>query len=231
MGLRRSFEYAMLGVPHGPLGWLGVRMMAARKGSFYRALAAELGLRPDDALLDIGCGSAGLLIEQAAHVSYVAGLDASAMQIEMARRGLAERIAAGTAEIVSGDAAALPWDDGRFSVVASLDVFKFVPDPGAALREAVRVLRPGGRLVITVGDMAKAPLEGAGRSGTMDAWGMWYWSEADARRMAEEAGLVDVAVSELAVFSRPLTIRGVKPLPAAVEEAPEAARPVEVLMG
>jgi len=166
VGLRRSFEYALLGVPHGPLGWVGVRMMAATKGSFYRALAAELDLRPDDVLLDVGCGSAGLLVEQASHVSYVAGLDASEMQVEMARRRLADRLAAGTAEIVQGDAVALPWEDGRFSVVASLDVMKFVPDPGAALREAVRVLRPGGRLAVTVGDMAKAPMEGAGRSGT-----------------------------------------------------------------
>jgi SAM-dependent methyltransferase len=231
MGLRRSFEYAMLGVPHGPLGWIGVRMMASRKGAFYRALAAELDLQPDDVLLDVGCGAGGLLIEQAAHVAYAAGVDASEMQVEMARRRLADRIAAGTAEVVLGDAAKLPWEDGRFSVVASLDVMKFIPDPVAALREAVRVLRPGGRVAVTVSDMAKAPMEGAGRSGTMDAWGIWYWSEADARRMAVEAGLVDVTLSELPVFSRPLTIRGMKPLASAPKEAPEAASRVEVLVG
>ena len=114
VGLRRSFERAMLGVPHGPLGWIGVRLMARSKGSFYRAMAAELDLQPEDVLLDVGCGSAGLLVEQASHVAYVAGLDVSEMQVEMARRRLADRLAAGTAEIVLGDAAALPWEDGRF---------------------------------------------------------------------------------------------------------------------
>ena len=231
VGLRRSFEYALLGVPHGPLGRVGVRMMAAKKGSFYRAMAAELDLQPDDALLDVGCGSAGLLVEQASHVSYVAGLDASEMQVEMARRRLADRLAAGTAEIVLGDAAALPWEDGRFSVVASLDAMKFIPDPAAALREMVRVLRPGGRAVVTVSDAANLPVGSTNRSGTLDAWGMWLWSDADARRMAEEAGFVDVTVSELPVFSKPLTVRGVKPVASALEEALETAPPVEAVVG
>jgi demethylmenaquinone methyltransferase/2-methoxy-6-polyprenyl-1,4-benzoquinol methylase len=204
--------------------------MAARKGSFYRAIAAELDLRPDDALLDVGCGSAGLLVEQAAHVAYVAGLDASKIQVEMARRRLADRIAVGTGEIVLGDASALPWEDGRFSVVASLDAVKFFPDPAAALREMVRVLRPGGRAVVTVSDAATGPVGSAPRSGTQDAWGMWYWSAADARRMGEEAGLDGVTICELPVFSRPLTIRGVKPAPSTLVRDPASAAPLEAVL-
>jgi SAM-dependent methyltransferase len=148
----------------------------------------------------------------------------------MARRRLADRLAAGTAEIVLGDAAALPWEDGRFSVVASLDAMKFIPDPEAALREMVRVLRPGGRAVVTVSDAANLPVGSTDRSGTLDAWGMWLWSDADARRMAEEAGFVDVTVSLLPVFSKPLTVRGVRPAPSALEGAPASAAPVEAVV-
>ena len=84
-----------------------------------RAMAAELDLRSDDELLDVGCGAGGLLADHSAHVSYVAGIDVSEAQVGLARRTLAERIAAGTAEVVLGDAVALPWDDDRFTVVTS----------------------------------------------------------------------------------------------------------------
>ena len=52
--------------------------------------------------------------------------------------------------MVQGNAMALPWEDDRFSVVASLNCLKFVPDPPKALREMHRVLRPDGRLVVTI---------------------------------------------------------------------------------
>jgi SAM-dependent methyltransferase len=229
MGLRRSFEYALLGVPHGPLGRVGARLLAM-KHPYFRAMAAELGLQPDDDLLDVGCGSAGLLVEQASHVRHVAGLDASEIQVGMARRRLAERIAARTAEIVLGDAAALPWEDGRFSVVASLDTMKFIPDPEGALREMCRVLRPGGRAVVTLADR-RARWEGTVESGTADAWGMWYWSDADARRLMEAAGFVDVALSVLPVPSNPQLARGMKPAPSAAQEAPATAAPAAAAVG
>lgn len=226
MGLRRSFEYASVGVPHGPLGRVGAWMLASMKGRFFAAMATELDLVPDDELLDVGCGSAVLFVEHAAHVRYVAGLDASEIQVALARRRLADRIAAGTAEIILGDAAALPWEGGRFSVVTSLDAMKFVPDPEAALREMHRVLRPGGRAVITMGDNARARWEGALVSGTQDAWGIWQWSDTDAARMMERAGFADVAVSELPVFSKAKLVKAVKPAPSEADAAPAMAASV-----
>ncbi len=50
-------------------------------GRLYPMLAGQLALRPEDDLLDVGCGSAMLLAEQAAHVRHVAGLDASEIQV------------------------------------------------------------------------------------------------------------------------------------------------------
>lgn len=111
-GGRRAFWSAFAGVPSGRLGRVGARVLAMRP-SFYALMAGELALQPEDDLLDVGCGSAGLLTEQASHVRYVAGLDLSEIQLGMARQRLADRIGAGTAEIVMGDAMALPWEDGR----------------------------------------------------------------------------------------------------------------------
>jgi SAM-dependent methyltransferase len=206
MGLRRSFWVPFFGVPRGPLGRVGARLMPALVRPLYAMMAGQLGLQPDDDLLDVGCGSARLLAEQAPHVRYVAGLDASEIQVGMARRRLADRLAAGTAEIVLGDAMALPWEDGRFSVVSSLNCLKFVPDPQKALQEMRRVLRADGRAVLTL-DEAVTNRE---KSGTVSAFGEWQWSADDARRMMEDAGFGDVSVTRAPIRVPLQLVRGVK---------------------
>ncbi len=220
MGLRRSFWLPFFGVPHGPLGSAGARLMPKMVGPLYPMLAAELRLQPDDDLLDIGCGSARLLADQAAHVRHVAGLDASEIQVGMARKRLADRIAAGTAEIVLGNAMTLPWEDGRFSVASSLNCLKFVPDPAKALREMRRVLRPGGRLVITIDKQ----VDKWGRSGKVDAFGQWQWSVDAMRRMMEEAGFTDVSVVDMPTRLGLQFVRGA--VRTAPVEEPVAATPV-----
>jgi SAM-dependent methyltransferase len=206
MGLRRSFWLPFFGVPRGPLGSVGARLMPRMVGPLYKMLAKELDLRADDELLEVGCGSARLIAEQASHVRHVAGLDASAIQVDMARRRLADRIAAGTAEVVLGDAMALPWDDGRFSVVGSLNCLKFVPDPPKALSEMYRVLRSGGRVVLTIDKQ----VDKWGRSGRIDAFGQWQWSVGDVQRMMEEAGFADVSVADMPTRLGLQFVRGAK---------------------
>ncbi len=217
---RERFWLRSQGLPSGPLGWVGAREMALEHRPIYGTMATELDLRPDDDLLDVGCGSGGLLKDHAAHVHQVAGLDASEIQVAMARRRLAERIEAGTAEIVLGDATALPWEDGRFSAVTALALIEFVPDPLKVLSEMHRVLRPGGRAVLSLG----MRVGDAAESGTKTTLGLWRWSEADARRLMEEAGFGDVAVSgpPNAYFTLQLG-RGAKQVsPLAVEPEPVA---------
>jgi ubiquinone/menaquinone biosynthesis C-methylase UbiE len=186
-------------------------------------MARELDLQPDDDLLDVGCGSAAFLQRHAAHVRHVAGLDASEIPVGMARQRLADRLAAGTAEIVLGDAMAMPWPDDRFSIVTAYVLLEYVPDPLKALSEMHRVLRPGGRAVLSFG----FPIKDASLSGTKNAWGLWRWSEADARRLMEEAGFGDVAVSPPPTWEFSLQLaRGTKqasPLVAEPAETPALA--------
>jgi SAM-dependent methyltransferase len=219
MGWRRSFWFPFFGVPRGPLGRVGARLMPVLVRPLYAMMAKELDLQPDDDLLEVGCGSARLMSEQASHVRHVAGLDASEVQVGMARRRLADRIAAGTAEIVLGNAMALPWEDGRFSVVGSLNCLKFVPDPQNALTEMSRVLRAGGRAVLTLDETVRD----RDRSGRIDAFGQWQWSADDARRMMEEAGFVDVSVTRAPTRIPLQLVRGVKPTSPPVAEAAAAA--------
>jgi len=223
MGLRRSWWISFFGVPHGLPGRFGVRLMSRTSRPFNTAMAAELDLQPDDEVVDIGCGSGTLLADHATHVRSVAGIDASALQIGLARRRLAARIDAGTAEIVEGDATSLPWDDGRFTVATSLNALKFVPDPLAALRELHRVLRPGGRLAVTLGESGEAPTDST--EAVVDKWGQWQWSDIAAQRLLEDAGFSDVVVAVMPVYSKALLARGMRAAAAEAAAAETAMAP------
>jgi SAM-dependent methyltransferase len=227
-GWRERLMRTSTGLPSGPLGWVATWQMAFEHRRVYATMARELDLRPDDDLLDVGCGSAAFLERHAAHVRHVAGLDASGIPVGMARRRLADRIAAGTAQIVRGDAMAMPWPDDRFSVVTAYVLLEIVPDPLKALSEMHRVLRPGGRAVFSLG----FPLKDASLSGTKNAWGLRRWSEADARRLMEEAGFGDVAVSPPPTWEFSMQIaRGTKQASPAVAEPAETPALAHVARG
>ena len=189
-GLRNA-AWSWAVVPSGPLGWVSSHWTMPRLHSqLYRVMDRELALQPDDELLEVACGSAFFLEKYAGHVGRVAGLDLSDVQIDLARQRLADRIAAGTAEIVRGDAGALPWPDETFSVVTVMGSFECFPEPEKVLAELYRVLRGGGRAVMNIGEWVEA---GTQTHRMLDA--LWVWSEDDVRRMVEQAGFTDVAMS------------------------------------
>jgi 2-polyprenyl-6-hydroxyphenyl methylase/3-demethylubiquinone-9 3-methyltransferase len=91
--------------------------------------------------VDVGCGG-GLLAEPLmADGARVVGLDLSAASVRVASGRLGRRF-------VRGDALRLPLRDECAGVVMLADVLEHVPDVGAALREAARVLRGGGALYV-----------------------------------------------------------------------------------
>ena len=157
----------------------------------YPHVAAALELHPDDRLLDVACGEGAFLAEHAADVSTVAGLDASPSQVTSARRRLADRVDAGTAEITHGDASSLPWPDESFTKVSCMGSLEFMPAPVAALAEMRRVLVSGGMAAVTMG------YEGVEEStaGERNAWGLPVWGDEPARKMMRDAGFREVSIT------------------------------------
>ena len=121
-----------------------------------RLMLEALRLAPGESVLDVGSGPGLLAAEMAAGLGpmgAVHGLEPSESMRALARaRELADDAA--PMAFVSGDAAALPFEDASFDVVVSTQVYEYVADLPPALTEAHRVLRPKGCLAVLDTDWA-----------------------------------------------------------------------------
>lgn len=107
---------------------------------------ALFSLLPSDFIVaDLGCGTGSTIVELAPHVKQVIGIDNSAAMLKSAgkRTGDFKNVA-----LKRGDLQAIPLDDASIDAALLILVLTYVPDPPAVLREAHRILKPGGRLVI-----------------------------------------------------------------------------------
>src|SRR6056297_2264036 len=116
----------------------------------------ELGLRAGDRVLDVGAGFGRHVYECARRGARVVALDYAADEVVQTRDTLAAMVESGEIEpdrligVLRGDATRLPFPDGAFDVVITSEVLEHIQDDVTAIREMVRVLKPGGRFAATV---------------------------------------------------------------------------------
>jgi SAM-dependent methyltransferase len=110
----------------------------------FQAVMELAELKSGQVLLDVGCGAGGALMQAQRHEADVAGVDASANLVAIAR----DRLPEATIEI--GDMEALPFGDASFDTVTGINSFQFAGNLTNALAEAKRVLRRNGKLVMLV---------------------------------------------------------------------------------
>lgn len=155
-----------------------------------------------DNLLEVGCGT-GVLVREAVKLvgtsGSVTGLDLSENMLSVARK------ICPTVAFQQGNAMELPFEDESFDVVVASFVLMFVADQALSVREMWRVLKPGGRLVISVWESlqenpAYADLVRIAARRIGDAAGeslAWPFALGDKGKLSEiclSAGVTDIAV-------------------------------------
>jgi ubiquinone/menaquinone biosynthesis C-methylase UbiE len=123
---------------------LGAAIDCQEKELTWRLAAPE----PGQKVLDIGTGTANYLLELARRGLDCTGLDVGYGMLLRAHRKAQEQGL--TLKLVTATGESLPFPDRYFDLVLSVTAFEFFPDPARAVREMVRVCRPGGRIVVGV---------------------------------------------------------------------------------
>ena len=121
---------------------------------FMDRVQADLNIQAPEkgSLLDVGCGGGHILERLAEKFPQLnlAGVDLSEEQVERANQRLRPYVS--RTQIRQGSALNLPYPPDKFDVVLSTGSFKHWPDQVLGLSECVRVLKPGGRLLVMEAD-------------------------------------------------------------------------------
>jgi ubiquinone/menaquinone biosynthesis C-methylase UbiE len=138
--------------PSGIMGWLAGEQMVRQHRPETAWTLDLLDIQLADQVLEVGFGAGqGIkLAASKAREGRVMGVDLSDVMVQAATRRNARAVRARRVVLVRGSITALPFEDQQFDKIMTIHTFYFWPEPSQVLSELRRVLKPGGRLVITL---------------------------------------------------------------------------------
>lgn len=160
MSITQTLLMRMFGRPKGILGKLGGRIMERTNDACGAWVAELLDVEANDSVLEVGFGPGAAIRRLAALAAHVAGVDASAEMVALARARNAIAINNGRVELRHGTADSLPFADATFDKAMAINSMQVWPDSIAGLREMRRVLKSGGTIGLGFTPYSGQPNEG-----------------------------------------------------------------------
>lgn len=160
MSIRDRFMAGLarqLGHPQGLRGRLVARGLNKDNRALAIAAVEATGAGPGQVAADIGFGGGvalGPLLDRVGPDGHIHGVDISQTMLSSARKKYADAVASGALSLHAGDLTALPLPDASLDGVLTTNTIYFVEDIARGFAEIARVLKPGGRAVVSSADPA-----------------------------------------------------------------------------
>jgi len=206
--MRELVSLAIAGVVSGylirqcrkPSGWAGRFFLASMNRSHAGLTAwglqhAKVGAR--DRVLDIGCGG-GRTIQRLAEMAtegQVHGVDLSEASVAASRTFNRAAVESGHVQIQQASVSKLPLEDNTLELVTAVETHYYWPDRHKDLREVLRVLKPGGELLIVAEAYRRQRFDWPNRL-AMKLIGGAFLSADEHRELFSEAGYREVQIFE-----------------------------------
>jgi len=156
---------------------------------------SHLEIPPDATALDVGCGGGRTIEKLATKAAQVYGVDYAAGSVAASRAHNRNLIAAGRVHVEQASVSHLPFPGSRFHIVTAIETQYYWPNLEKDMREILRVLKPGGKLMV-VAESYKGARNDAVLGPVMKLLGSSRLSADDHRALFLAAGFADVEIHE-----------------------------------
>lgn len=143
-----------------------------------------------EAWLDVGCATGEFVAQAQRHIGEVVGVELSEFAVQQAKAQYG-------VTVLNGDFLTTELDPGRYDVITAWDFIEHVQDPAATLEKMHRLLRPGGCLILSTGDIASISSRLAGKFWHLmiPPKHLYFFSKDTIRTYLERAGFLDINIS------------------------------------
>jgi ubiquinone/menaquinone biosynthesis C-methylase UbiE len=183
--------------PTGRLGRLLARVLNVSHSRVNDWGLKLISIEKHYMILDVGCGG-GMTVHELAGIATegkVYGVDFSEECVAVSRRTNRQLIKMGRVEIQHGSVSGLPFSDNMFDLVTAVDSHYYWPDLVADMQEVLRVLKPGGRLVI-IGESYKGGKYEKRDRKFVESVNLAYYGINELGELISKAGYSDVQMFE-----------------------------------